>query len=158
MKLDSGLLHPHDRDLGLYLLERLPVDGLFAMEAHLADCEVCDQRLVREAISLSSSGAAQIGATLNGDMRKEPRYKTDEVATLQTLNPFSPDRYAGRLADVSRNGMKLQIPIRVECGTLIKISLKNMIAFGEVRYCVEFGDAFHFGVQVSQTVQVKNHE
>ncbi len=158
MKLDSGVLHPHDRDLGLYLLERLPEDGLSAIEAHLADCEVCDQRLVQEAISLSSSGVTQLGTTLAGEMRKEPRYKTDEAATLQTLNPFSPDRYPGRLADVSRTGMKLQIPVRVECGTLIKISLKNMIAFGEVRYCVEVGDAFHFGVQVSQTVQLRNHE
>lgn len=54
--------------------------------------------------------------------------------------------------------MKLQIPVRVERGTLIKICLNNMIAFGEVRYCVQVDDAFHFGVQVSQTVPLRSHE
>ncbi len=151
-------LHPDDRDLGLYLLERLPEDSFSAMEVHLATCGVCDQRLVDEISSLSASGLAQLGTALTGEMRKEPRYKTEEAITFQTLNPFSPDRYPGHLADVSRGGMKLRIPVRVECGTLIKISLKSMIAFGEVRYCAPMGDEFHFGVQISQTVQIRSHE
>jgi hypothetical protein len=158
MSSDAVFLHPHDQDLGLYLLERLPKESLSAIEAHLAKCGVCDQRLAHEISSFSASGVAQLGTALTGEMRKEPRYKTDEVVSLQTLNPFSPDRHSGRLADVSRSGMKLQIPVRVECGTLIKIGLKNMIAFGEVRYCVPVGDVFHFGVQVSQTVQLRSQE
>jgi PilZ domain len=158
MRSDSVALHPHDEELGLYLLERLPADSLSTMDAHLANCSACDQRLVQEIRSLSEAGVSQLGAALTDEMRKEPRYKTDETVSLQTLSPFSPDRVSGRLADVSRSGMKLQIPMRVECGTLIRISLKNMIAFGEVRYCVQVGDAFHFGMQVSQTVQLSNHE
>jgi hypothetical protein len=158
MKSDGLGLHPDDQDLGLYLLERLPEDSLSVMEAHLANCGVCDQRLVKEISSLSTSALAQLGTALTGEMRKEPRYKTEEAITFQTLNPFSPDRYPGRLADVSRSGMKLQIPVPVECGTLIKISLKSMIAFGEVRYCVQVGDTYHYGVQVSQTVQLTSHK
>jgi PilZ domain len=158
MKSDGLGLHPDDQDLGLYLLERLPEDSLSAVEAHLTNCAVCDQRLVQEISSLSASSVAQLGNALTGEMRKEPRYRTDETVSLQALNPFSPDRYSGRLADVSRSGMKLQIPVRVERGTLIKIGLKNMIAFGEVRYCVPVGDVFHFGVHVSQTVQLRSHE
>ena len=157
MKSDAVALHPHDQDLGLYLLERLPEDSISAMDVHLAHCGTCDQRLVREISSLSSSEMAQRGVSLNDEMRKEPRYKTDETVSLQTLNPFSTERYPGQLADVSRSGMKLQTQVRVECGTLIKISLKNVIAFGEVRYCVEVGDAFHFGVQLSQMVQLRRH-
>jgi hypothetical protein len=153
-----GLGHPQDQDLGDYLLECLPEDSLSAINVHLANCEACDQRLVREISSLSSSGVAQLGTALNGEMRKEPRYVTDENVSLQTLRPFSTDRYQGRLADVSRSGMKLQSPVRVECGTLIKIGLKNMLAFGEVRYCVQVGDAFHCGVQISQTVPVRGRE
>ncbi len=158
MKSDSVALHPDDHDLSLYLIEHLPADTLSAIETHLATCGLCDQRLVHEINSLSSSSVAQLGYALTGEMRKEPRYKTEEAVLLQSLNPFSADRYSGRLADVSRSGMKLQIPLRMARGTLIKISLKNMIAFGEVRYCVEMGDEFHFGVQVFQTVPIRSHE
>jgi hypothetical protein len=154
MKSDAVALHPHDQDLGLYLLERLPEDSVSAMDMHLTHCGTCDERLVREISSLSSSDVAQLGASLDDEMRKEPRYKTDETVSIQTLSPFSTERYPGQLSDVSRSGMKLQTQVRVECGTLIKISLKNVIAFGEVRYCVEAGDAFHFGVRLSQMVQL----
>jgi hypothetical protein len=136
----------------------LPEDSVSAMDMHLAHCEACDQRLVREISSLSSSEVVQLAASLNDEMRKEPRYKTDETVSLQTLNPFSTERYLGQLADVSRSGMKLQTPALVECGTLIKIILKNVIAFGEVRYCVQVGDAFHYGVQLSQMVQPRRHQ
>ena len=155
MKSDAVAPHPHDQDLGLYLLERLPKDGVWAMEVHLTHCGTCDQRLVREISLLSSSEVTQFEASLNNEMRKEPRYKTDETVSLQTLNPFSMERYPGKLADVSRSGMKLRTPVRVECATLIKISLKNVIAFGEVRYCLEVDQAFHVGVHLSQMVQLR---
>ena len=153
MKSDAVAPHPPEQDLGLYLLERLPADNVSALEVHLAHCRSCDQRLVQEISSLSSSEVAQLGESLNDEMRKERRYKTDETVSLQSLNPFSTERCPGQLADVSRSGMKLQAPVRVERGTLIKISLRNVIAFGEVRYCMEV--AFHFGVQLSEMVQLR---
>jgi hypothetical protein len=56
-----------------------------------------------------------------------------------------------------RSGVRASWPMSLEAernfrlryewsvGTLIKLSLRNVIAFGEVRYCMEVGDAFHFG-------------
>src|ERR1700687_5149556 len=88
MKSDAVALHPHDQDLGLYLLERLPEDSVSAMDIHLAHCGTCDQRLLREISSLPSSEVGQLGASLNGEMRKELRYQTNEIVSLQTLSPF----------------------------------------------------------------------
>jgi len=145
----------HPQELELYLLGRLPEDSVTTMDSHLSHCEVCRQRLVREFNSLAASELAQLGASLSDEMRKEPRFKTDEVASFQTLSPFATNRYPGQLADVSRAGMKLQTPVQMESGTLIKITLKSVIAFGQVRYRVQAGDVYHYGVQLSQMVQLK---
>jgi hypothetical protein len=112
------------------------------------------QRLVHVISLLSSSTVAQAGTSIENERRKEFRYNTDEAVTLQALNPLSTDRCHGHLTDVSRSGMKLRAGARVESGTLIKISLQHVIAFGEVRYCKKMGAVFHFGVKLSQVVQV----
>jgi predicted anti-sigma-YlaC factor YlaD len=155
MNMDATL---HPEGLELYLLERLPEDRVVTMDSHLAHCEVCRQTLVREFNSLATSDLAQLGASLSDEMRKEPRFKTDEVASFQILSPFATNRYPGQLADVSRSGMKLQTPVQMECGALIKITLKSIIAFGDVRYRVQVGAAFHYGVQLSQMVQLGRHQ
>ena len=156
MNTDNATFHP--QELQLYLLGRLPEDSVATMDSHLSHCEVCHQRLVQEFNSLGASDLAQLGASLSDEMRKEPRFKTDEVACFQTLSPFATNRYPGQLADVSRTGMKLQTPVQMESGTLIKVTLKSVIAFGEVRYRVQVGDVFHYGVHLSQMVQLGRHQ
>jgi hypothetical protein len=148
--------HLLEQDLECYLLGRLPEDSILWAESHLAGCEVCDQRLVREISLLPLSGAVQFGTSVEDEKRNEHRYKTEEAVSLQALSPFSIERYPGKLADVSRNGMKIQTLVRAESGTLLKISLKNVIAFGEVRYCRKLEDGFDCGVQLSQVVQVRS--
>jgi PilZ domain len=142
--------------LEFYLLGRLPEDSISSMESHLVDCAVCDERLVREISLLPLSGVVQSGTSLEAEKRRERRYDTEEGVSLQALSPFSTDRYQGKLADVSRNGMKIQTRVRAESGTLLKISLKNVIAFGEVRYCLKREDGFHCGVRLTQVVQVRS--
>jgi anti-sigma factor RsiW len=41
MKSDALATHLHDQDLELYLLERLSVDRVSAMDMHLAHCGAC---------------------------------------------------------------------------------------------------------------------
>ena len=149
-------IHLQEQDLEFYLLGHLPEDSISRTESHLADCHVCDQRLVREISLLPSSRVVQSGTSLEAENRKERRYDTEEAVSLQSLSPFSADRYQGKLADVSRNGMKIQTPVRAESGTLLKISLKNVIAFGEVRYCLKLEDGFHCGVRLTQVVEVRS--
>ena len=151
-------VHLQDQDLELYLLERVPKNNISAMDSHLADCGACDQRLVQEISLLPLSNLDPLGVPGAEEKRREPRYQTEDAVSLQALSPFSANRHLGKLADVSRSGMKIQTPVRVESGTLIKISLKNVIAFGESRYCVKMGDGFHFGVQLSQVVSVRRHD
>ena len=139
-----------------YLLGRLPEDSVSRMESHLADCRFCDERLVREISLLPLSGAVQSGTSLEAEKRMERRYDTEEAVSLQALSPFSVERHQGTLADVSRNGMRIQTLVRAESGTLLKISLKNVIAFGEVRYCMKREGGFHCGVRLTQVVQVRS--
>ncbi len=144
------------QDLECYLLGRLPEDSVSRTESHLAGCKVCDQRLVREIGLLPLSEVLQSGTLLGDEKRHERRFNTEEPISLQALSPFSIERYPGKLADVSRNGMKIRTLVRAESGTLLKISLKNVIAFGEVRYCRKLEDGFDCGVQLSQVVQVRS--
>jgi len=151
------LLHLQEQDLEFYLLGRLPEDSVSRMESHLASCRFCDERLVREISLLPLSGVVQSATSLEAEKREERRYDTEEAVSLQALSPFSVERYQGKLADVSRNGMKIQTAVRAESGTLLKISLKNVIAFGEVRYCLKRDDRFHSGVRLTHVVQVRSH-
>jgi hypothetical protein len=67
---------------------------------------------------------------------------------LQTINPFSPDRLNVNLLDVSKSGMKIGGPTRLLPGGSVKIRLKGMIAFEEVRHCREVGEGYEAGIQL----------
>ena len=64
-------VHLQDQDLELYLLERVPKNNIWAMDSHLADCGVCDQRLVQEISLLPLSNLDPLGMPVQAPVRVE---------------------------------------------------------------------------------------
>jgi hypothetical protein len=147
-------MHIRDEDLELYLLERLEQAQTQALESHLAGCGVCAAKLSSVAffdhvVQLSEKQAF----SAREDKRREPRTATDDPGVLQRIVPFSPDRLLIRIIDVSKGGMQVSAPVSLERGTMIKVLLKGLIAFGEVRHCRAVGASYRAGIQLYDALQ-----
>jgi hypothetical protein len=86
------------------------------------------------------------------ERRREPRIPTDDAASMQVLNPLLDGRFAIRVLDVSRNGLKLSTLTYLQRGTLVQVYIRNIVALGEVRHCVKIGDEFHAGVRLDDVL------
>ncbi len=145
--------HLQDDDLRFYLLGRLPVDRVTAIDSHLKDCKECGGRLV-EAVRFVSQLAQSdtAAAVVIREQRGAPRFLTQDTVGVQPLNPFSSESVQASLENVSRGGMRLRTATMLGTGTLIKLHLRSAIMFGEVRYCESSGNNFFIGVQFSDAV------
>jgi hypothetical protein len=147
-------MHVDDEDLERYLLERLEKTRTAVIEAHLADCSACAIRLTSVNLlvhQLTELRRSQM-ALGSADKRREPRIATNEAGVLQKINPFSPDRLDVRILDVSKEGMRVAGPNSLEPGTSVKVRLRGMIAFGEVRHCRMVGGAYQAGIQLHDAI------
>ncbi len=86
------------------------------------------------------------------EKRSEPRVPTDDPASLHILSPLIDERFAIRVLDVSRNGLKLSSPVRLQPGMLVQVRIRNIIAIGEVRHCTNVGDGFRAGVHLDDVL------
>lgn len=142
-------MHVRDEDLELYLLERLEKSQTPTLESHLASCGVCAAKLSSVAffdhvVQLSEKQAV----SARTEKRREPRTATDDPGLLQRIVPFSPDLLPIRIVDVSKGGMQVSASTSLEPGTMVKVRLKGVIAFGEVRHCRTVGDSYRAGIQL----------
>ena len=87
-------------------------------------------------------------------MRESQRIPTDEPATLQLLNPLSPDTWEVRIRDVSRGGICVLSPKPMDRGAQVKVHRSTVVAFGEVRYCIAVGKMFHAGILIREVLSV----
>ncbi len=152
---DARSNHVRDEDLELYLLERLEKGQTPSLESHLAECGVCATKLSSVAffdqlveLSRKQAASAQI------DKRREPRVSTQDPGVLQKINPFSSDRLPIEILDISKGGMKVHVTSALEPGTMVKVRLKSMIAFGEVRHCKMVNHSYHSGIQLYDVFQI----
>jgi hypothetical protein len=148
-------MHVSDEELELYLLERLEKGQTPTLESHLANCRVCATKLSSVAFfdQLVDMSRKQAAAAPT-EKRREPRISTEDPGLLQKINPFSPDRVPIQIVDVSKGGMKVKAPNSLEIGTMVKVRLKTVIAFGEVRHCRAVGDSYHAGIQLYDTFRI----
>jgi len=86
------------------------------------------------------------------EKRSEPRVPTDDPASMHILSPLMVERFAIRVLDVSRNGLKLSSPVRLQPGMLVQVRIRNIIAIGEVRHCTNVGDDFLAGVHLDDVL------
>jgi hypothetical protein len=147
-------MHVREEDIELYILGRLARPHLPVIEAHLVGCASCQQKAADAAKVLARLAGLSTGAAgFDGrDKRKDRRISTDDSALLRVLSPLSFDKLEVRILDVSRGGLKVQVPISLSIGTIVQIPLRKTVAFGEVRYCIPAGNEFHAGVQVHDSL------
>ena len=77
---------------------------------------------------------ATISVEENG-RRKEARIKVAEAAHVVSLEPRAPIDCHACVADVSKSGLGLIMPVYMTRDVLLKITLDSAIVFGEVRHC-----------------------
>jgi hypothetical protein len=105
-----------------------------------------------EAISFLKRVPAKPGTDSAIEKRSEPRVPTDDPGSMRVLHPFMAERFAVRVLDVSKNGLKLSSPVRLRPGMLVLVRIRNIIAMGEVRHGAAVGDEFHAGVHLDDVL------
>jgi hypothetical protein len=101
---------------------------------------------------VSSGQEAVSKAETAGDRRRETRYPAQEPAELQVLFGHSDPIY-GLVLDVSRSGLRIALPQRVDRGEQVKVKLNQNVIFGEVRYSRAVNGLFHTGILIQDLVR-----
>ena len=86
------------------------------------------------------------------ERRTEPRYPAQEPAELECLYSALGPIY-GTILDVSRSGLRIALPRRVDRGEHVKVKLQQSVIFGEVRYCRAVSGVFHTGIRIQDLVR-----
>ena len=86
------------------------------------------------------------------ERRTEPRYPAHEPAELECLFGALGPIY-GTILDVSRSGLRIALPRRVNRGEHVKVKLQQNVIFGEVRYCRAVSGVFHTGIRIQDLVR-----
>lgn len=88
------------------------------------------------------------------DRRREARYPAQEPAELEMLyGPREP--IYGTVLDVSRSGLRIELPRRIHRGEEVKVKLKENVIFGEVRYCRAASGVFQAGIRIDELVRAE---
>jgi hypothetical protein len=83
------------------------------------------------------------------ERRREVRYPANDPVEICILDAAGTPRFAGTVVDVSRSGLRVEVPTPVGKGARIEIVLPDRaIVFGEIRYCRRAADCFHLGVAI----------
>jgi hypothetical protein len=138
------MTHIHAEDIELYARRRVSESKRLEVEAHLADCPSCKAKV---AAAVAFSNALVHLQREAADMRAAHRIPTDDPATIQVLNPMSPEHWEVRIRDVSKGGLCVRTPKPIDRGAQVKVQRGALIAYGEVRYCVPVGEMFHVGIK-----------
>ena len=144
----KGQLHAHEDDLELYISGRLELEFISHVEAHLAECEVCQsllsdclgQRVSLQPIPRTTSEAVQ--------KRSEPRFSTEGDGTIQELHPLSLDRQQIKIVNASKNGFGVLSPKAIFPGTIVQLRIKDIVELANVRYCSASIDGYRIGLRL----------
>jgi hypothetical protein len=143
-------MHIADEDFELYVRGRLTESASALVASHAESCEECSQRLnettefIRRLVDLSQRQALHDGE----EKRRELRTSTNDLGSLQVINPLSVDRRGVKIVDVSKAGLKLFSADYYQAGTIVQVHLRDTFILGEVRYCNPVRGGFHVGIRV----------
>lgn len=90
------------------------------------------------------------------DKRSERRYPTNDAVEVIAY-PYNGTPVPAKIIDVSRSGMKVELPTPFARGTRIEVLMVSsaLAVFGEVRYCRESGPVYQLGMLIEDVVQPK---
>jgi hypothetical protein len=87
------------------------------------------------------------------ERRRETRYPTQDAAEVEVRHGEIL-RMPAMVVDVSRSGLRLELPAAVGRGEQVKINLpRQVVILGEVRYCRRSGMIFYAGVLIQDVFQ-----
>jgi hypothetical protein len=143
-------IHAGNDDLERYAKGELSPSQVPAVVAHLGECPKCTDKLRKIKTVLVRPPAKR------RDRRRESRVSVNEPASMRQLSPQLNVRWEVLILDVSKNGMRLEAPERLEPGTVVQIRLSksSSIITAEVRYCLSVGDAFGVGVEIQDVFPI----
>lgn len=89
------------------------------------------------------------------ERRRETRYPTQDAAEVEVRHGEML-RIPAMVVDVSRSGLRLELPLAVGRGEQVKINLpRQAVIVGEVRYCRRAGIVYHAGVLIQDVFQAQ---
>jgi hypothetical protein len=145
----SPIAHVSQKDLEKYLARLLPTENDSLTEQHLSTCKSCVARLTHWTdFSATLHALSTRRGEAHEEKRRDPRFPTNGTGILQLLNPFFIEQLQVHISDVSMNGMGLNVAVPVNQGAIVKIKIKDLIAFGEARYSKIAPDGFAVGIQL----------
>jgi hypothetical protein len=104
----------------------------------------------------SPRGPLAPAADSGAERRREKRYPSHEAAEL-VLMQLPAETRACVVLDVSKSGLQLELDTRVAKGAHVKITMpRNIIVFGEVRYCRASGHGFRAGILIRDLFSPKH--
>jgi hypothetical protein len=86
------------------------------------------------------------------DRRSEARYPAQEPAELEIMF-CDGDAIYGTILDISRSGLRIALPRRLNRGEQVKVKFSRNVIFGEVRYCRAAFPVFHTGIRIQDLVR-----
>ena len=141
-------MHPGLEELALYRDGKTDKSQTAALEAHLAACPDCAEKIA--AIPTQAAG-------VRPEMRSEPRTPSGRAAQLQVLHPLSLETVDVRIWNVSPAGLAIRSKFFVAPGSDVKVRMEAIIKFGRVCYCVRLGDEFQAGIKVHDVLGSEAH-
>ena len=148
--------HPHDDEVQLYILGRLPAAEVDLFERHLLNCPECTERLaasarfVAQIIDLKKDSG-------QSDRRMGPRFRTADTGSLRCFSPLLSERWPIQIVNVSRDGLGLLAPTGLSNGALVQVHVGDVFALGEVRYSKHVGEnQYRTGVRLLDLVKTKS--
>lgn len=149
-------MHPSDDDLEQFLRLRLPPEQSSAIYFHLFTCERCRNKAREFAPPARDRDGRRIP-----ERRGDVRTSLSAPISLRVLDA-SARHLEGRLVNVSKRGLKLQVPEALEPGVTVQIRLGGKLIMAEVRYCLAHDSSnnheFHVGVKIQDVFPIPGKE
>jgi hypothetical protein len=85
------------------------------------------------------------------ERRLDQRWPANLDVTLTDLADPQ-HRTGGQIVDVSHSGVRIQTPLRVDPGAIIKLEVADCALFGHVIHCRDDGGLYEIGIEVARVL------
>ena len=88
------------------------------------------------------------------DRRNGIRSKVNEPVSLTVLDPCGMPTLQGTMVDIAGNGMCIDLPSPVPCGSPVRITTQDMVMEGQVKRCEPAGESHRVALHLEHPADV----
>ena len=149
-------MHVSDDDIHLYLQGKLGRLRVGMVEIHVAGCAWCQARIGQTWNLITAENGPHGSNPLwrGSERRHELRVRTNDLAVLQVVTPFSEEHLNARVTNVSNSGLQISLGVALEPGSVVKVKRGATVFFGQVRYCRGDAAKFSAGLHLQESVSL----